>query len=287
MLGILWKGVELLISKRAENHPRDGLRKLLRFEQPPPSTLTSLRPSNSTCLRTDLENSNIGSVNKSQAPSKHKPDGGLNEVAYSQPKATQKLPFPISRETRGQPHCAPGGTLSELFWRDTGGIHWRIMASRSGLILGGYSAGSTGKGYSAGYSAGSTGELLCGILSGILGGIQWRATVWDPLASYSGGILGGIHWRASLAEYSAGSTGEPLWQNTRRDPLASGSAGYSAGSTGEPLWWDTRRDPLASSSGGILGGIHWQAALAGYSAGSTDELPLESCSGGILGGGVV
>ena len=34
--------------------------------------------------------SNIGSVNKSQAPSKKKPDGGLNEVAYSQPKATQK-----------------------------------------------------------------------------------------------------------------------------------------------------------------------------------------------------
>ena len=46
--------------------------------------------SNSTCLRADLENSNIGSVNKSQAPSKKKPDGGLNEVAYSQPKGTQK-----------------------------------------------------------------------------------------------------------------------------------------------------------------------------------------------------
>ena len=46
--------------------------------------------SNSTCLRADLENSNIGSVNKSQAPSKKKPDGGLNEVAYSQAKATQQ-----------------------------------------------------------------------------------------------------------------------------------------------------------------------------------------------------
>ena len=89
--------------------------KLLRFGQPPPSTLTSLRPSNSTCLRTDLENSNIGSVNKSQAPSKHKPDGGLNEVAYSQPKATQKLPFPISRKTRGQPHCAPSKTRLASF----------------------------------------------------------------------------------------------------------------------------------------------------------------------------
>ena len=188
----------------------------------------------------------------------------------------------LSQNTRAAPLRAgrdiKQNQAGELFWRDTGGIHWRIMASRSGLLLGGYSAGSTGKGYSAGYSAGSTGELLCGILSGILGGIHWRATVWDtrrdPLASYSGGILGGIHWRASLAEYSAGSTGEPLWQNTRRDPLASGSAGYSAGSTGEPLWWDTRRDPLASSSGGILGGIHWRAALAGYSAGGIHGILL-------------
>ena len=48
-------------------------------------------------------------------------------------------------------------------------------------------------------------------------------------------------------------------------------AGYSAGSTGEQLWRDTRRDPLASRSGGILGWIHWQGALAGYSAGSTGE----------------
>ena len=55
-------------------------------------------------------------------------------------------------------------------------------------------------------------------------------------------------------------------------------AGYSAGST--------RRDPLASSSCGILGGIHWRAALAGYWAGSTGKRrdPLASCSGGILGG---
>ena len=93
--------------------------------------------------------------------------------------------------------------------------------------------------------------------------------------------------------YSAGSTGEVLWQDTRRDPPASYSdilsgmlggihwqavVGYSAGSTGEPLWWDTWRDPLAIRSGGILGGIHWRAALAGYWAGST------GCSGGILGG---
>ena len=54
------------------------------------STCVCVCVSNSTCLRADLENSNIGSVNKSQAPSKMKPDGGLNEVAYSQPKATQR-----------------------------------------------------------------------------------------------------------------------------------------------------------------------------------------------------
>ena len=93
-----------------------------------------------------------------------------------------------------------------------------------------------------------------------------------------------IHWPAALAGYSAGSTGEQLWRDTRRDPLAA-LAGYSAGSTGELLWRDTRRDPLAalagysagstSCSGGILGGIHWPAALAGgdagYWAGSTGE----------------
>ena len=124
----------------------------------------------------------------------------------------------------------------ELLWRHTGGIHWRMLARRSGLILAGYSAGSTGKGHSAGYSA-------------------------------------GFYWWAALVGYSTGSTGEllwdtqQLWRDTRRDPLAS----YSAGSTGELLWntqRDTRRDPLASCSGGILGGIHWRAALAGYWVGA-------------------
>ena len=57
--------------------------------------------SNSTCLRADPENSNISSVNKSQAPSKKKPGGGLNEVAYSQPKATHKhRPFRASGQTQ-------------------------------------------------------------------------------------------------------------------------------------------------------------------------------------------
>ena len=181
------------------------------------------------------------------------------KASLSEPQGTLK--------TRRQPHCAPGGTSSKTRLAscsgDTGGIHWRITASRSGSILAGYSAGSTGKRYSAGYSAGSTGEPL------------WRDTRRDPLASRSagysagstgssGGILGGIHWRAALAGYSAGSTGELLWP----------------------------RDPVASRSGGILGGIHWRAALVGYSAGSTGEQlrrdtgrdPLASSSGGILGG---
>ena len=109
---------------------------------------------------------------------------------------------------------------------------------------------------------------------------------------YSAGSTGG----AAVVGYSAGSTGELLWQNHWR-----ATPGYSAGySVGGLLWWDTRRDPLASRSrsGGILGGIHWRAALAGYSAGSTNEQlwrdttgrrdtrrdPLASRSGGILGG---
>ena len=69
-----------------------------------------------------------------------------------------------------------------------------------------------------------------------------RDTGRDPLARCSGGILGGIHWQATLA-------------------------GYSAGSTGELLWRDTRQDPVASCSG-VLCGIHWRAALAGYWVGA-------------------
>ena len=95
-----------------------------------------------------------------------------------------------------------------------------MLATRSGPILAGYSAGSTGKGYS-------------------LGGIHWRATLgyqqdtWrDPLVGCSGGILGGIHWRAALAGYSAGSTGELLWRDTWRDPLASCSGGVLGGGRG-------------------------------------------------------
>ena len=199
--------------------------------------------SNSTCLRANLENSNIGAANKSQAPSKKKPNGRLNEVAYSQPKSNTKAsPFPSLRvhskhegaNMKCKTQLRAGRDIKqnqtgEQLWR----THWQILASRSGSILAG--CGIHWRAALAGYSAGSTGEQL------------WRDTgrdplAWrDPLATRSGGILGGIHWRAALAGYSAGSTGDPLWRDTRR-------------------------------SGGILGGIHWRAALAGYPAGSTGEL---------------
>ena len=96
---------------------------------------------------------------------------------------------------------------------------------------------------------GSTGGLLC-----------WR-----------------LYWRAALVGYSAGSTGGLLWWVSRRDPLASRSGGILLGGIHRPA----RRDALASRSGGILGGIHWQAALAGYSAGSTGEQLWRKILGGI------
>ena len=113
------------------------------------------------------------------------------------------------------------------------------------------------------------------------------------LANCSGGILAG-----SLA-----NTGEPLRLRTGRtlgkihrpgilsgDPLAGYSAGstsglllgYSAGSSyaADELLWrdratrDTRRDPVAGCSGAILGGIHWRAALVGYSLASSSDNTL-------------
>ena len=160
------------------------------------------------------------------------------------------------------PNCAPGDIKQRA-------------------ALEGYS-GSTGECWRAGRILGRIHR------QGILSGIRWRATRID--------------WRAALAGYSAGSTGELLWQTPggihwRATPGY--SAGYLAASTrGRDAWWDgldaalrdTRRDPRASSSGGILGRIHWPAAPAGYSAGSggiTELLwrdALASCSGGILGG---
>ena len=176
------------------------------------------------------------------------------------------------RDTGPLASCS-GGILSGIHWRDTwrdplaccswctrrdplasysGGtlpIHCRATLAYSTGILG-YSAGSTSEplwqdtwrdrqAALARYSPGSTGGLLW---------LLWRDTRRNPTLAYSTGMLG----------YSAGSTGEPLWQDTWRDRRAA-LAGYSAGSTGGLLWWDTRRDPLASRSG-TLGGIHWRAA---------------------------
>ena len=246
-----------------------------------------------------------------------------------------------------------GGILAG-YWRDTGGILagstgecWQVAPAqywpdtRQDPAARDTAAASTGELLCHTQIHWRAGELLCdtqrdirrdplagwwdtrrdvlasysGILSGIVGGIHWRA---------AGGILGGTHWRATLAGYSAGSTDKLLWDNqrdARRDPLAGALVGYSAGSTGwRDTQRDTRRDPLVGCSGeilggihwradsrrstgeplalagycrsgGILGGIHWRAALAGYSAGSTGEPvwrdtrrdPLASRSGGILG----
>ena len=117
-----------------------------------------------------------------------------------------------------------------------------------------------------GYSAGSTLWISAGYLAGSTGGLLWWDTWRDPLA-------GGMHWLAKC-------TGKLLWDTQRDTALV----GYSAGSTGKPLWRNT---------------LHWQAALAGYSRssggilGSTGEPlycldtwqgPLASRSGGILGG---
>ena len=191
---------------------------------------------------------------------------------------TEASPFPSLRahsehegtNMKRKPNCAPGGTLSKT-----------RLASCS--ILAGYWRDPLA-------NAGGPLRLDTGR---ILGRTHRQATLdretrRDPLAACSGGILGGIHWQATLAGYSAGSTGEPLWDPQR----------------------DTRRDPLASRSGGMLGGIHWPAALAGRSGGilgltgeqlwrdiwrdpreqlwrDTRRDPLASCSGGILGGGAV
>ena len=233
------------------------------------STPNSHRPlpfpsATSTCLRADLKSSNIGSVNKSQAPSKKKPDGGLykRSCLFTTQSNTTASPFPSLRvhskhegtNMKCKPNCASGGTLSKT----------RLASCSSGIL-----AGSTGEYWRAAPArywpdtlqdpparVGSTGEL------------RWdtqRDTRRDPLA---GGMLGGIHWRAALAGYSAGSTGGIVWRDT----------GWA---TGGLLWRDTGRDPLADHSGGILGGIHWRTTLAGYWAGCTGGADH---SGGMLGG---
>ena len=320
-------------AKEAKRNDRKRI-KLLCFEQSPPSTLTSLRPlqqiplhprdfdskfpsATSTCLRADLKNSNIGSVNKSQAPSKKKPDGGLykRSCLFTTQSNTTASPFPNLRvhskhegtNMKCKPNCASGGTLSKT----------RLASCSSGIL-----AGSTGEYWRAAPArywpdtlqdpparVGSTGEL------------RWdtqRDTRRDPLA---GGMLGGIHWRAALAGYSAGSTGGIVWRDTGSLPDSFGgildgihwrNCLAGCGSTAGLLWRDTGRDPLAELFGGILGGIHWRTPLAGCWAGSTGGIvwrdtgwatgglwagstggplwrdtgrdPLADHSGGILGG---
>ena len=157
------------------------------------------------------------------------------------------------------------GSTGEPLWRDT---RRDPLASRSGGTLASCSGGILGGSCSGGIFGGIHWASSSG---GLLGGIHWQAA----LARYSAGSTGGgIHWRAALAGYSAGSTGEPLWRDTRRDPLASRSGGTLASCSGGILGGSCSGGIFggihwASRSGGLLGGIHWQAALAGYSAGST------------------
>ena len=99
--------------------------------RPAPPVDPAEYPAECPCLRRDLENSHIGSMNKTQAPSKKKPDGGLNEVAYSQPKATQKH-HPFKHEgTNLFSTPLPPPRSGEIL----GGTHWRAA-------LAGYSAGA-------------------------------------------------------------------------------------------------------------------------------------------------
>ena len=109
-----------------------------------------------------------------------------------------------------------------------------------------------------------------GILAGFTGG--------ELLRLDTGRILGRIHRERKLSG-TLGGIHRLFYSGGIRDPLAS----YSG--------------ILAGCSGGILGGIHWRAALAGYSAGRTGEPlwrdtgeqlwrgagrdPLASSSGGI------
>ena len=161
--------------------------------------------SNSACLRADLENS---------TPSKKK------FTAQSNTKASPFRSLRVHSKHEGtnmkcKPTCAPGG---ELPWRDTGGIHWRMLASRSR----------------------DTGELL------------WdtrRDTRRDPLARCSGGILGGIQliWRDTRQDPLASSSGILSGIGGIR-PLTS----YSSGGILGGIHWDTQRDTRPGSTGQLL-----------------------------------
>ena len=267
------------------------LKKLLRFEQSPPSILTSLQPRtrfcefkhgfrvawglwllNKLCIESLIHlcvcacQTPLACEPRTQTsvPSTKAKRGIEQRSLFTPQSNTKASTFPSLKihskhegtNVKCKTSCAPGGTLSKT-----------RLADCSGGIL-----------------AGSTGEY-------------WRAApawywpdTWqdpparDPLAGYS------IHWRAALVGYSAGSTGKggilrgihwPAQRDTRRRVSTAGL-----------LWWDP--------SCGILGGIHWRAALAGHSAGhwraalagdsayplarDTRRDPLAGCSGWILGG---
>ena len=95
-----------------------------------------------------------------------------------------------SANMKCKPNCAPGETVSKT-----------RLASCSGGIL----AGSTGECWRAAPAR------------------YWPDTWQDPPQGILSGILGGIHWRATLiysVGYWAGSTDGLLWWDTWRDPSA-------------------------------------------------------------------
>ena len=181
-------------------------------------------------------------------------------------------------------NCAPGGTLSKTRLAscsgDTGGIHWRMLRAAPARYWPDTLQDSPAKKLSRLLSGDPTGELLWDTQRDTRR--IWRAAlVGKPLASYSGGILD------PLASYSETRRNQlrmaGRWWATRRDPLASALAGYLAGSTGEPLWRDTRREALAGYSAGSTG----ERDTRRDSRRDTRWDPLASCSSGIPGGGVV
>ena len=136
--------------------------------------------SNSTCLQADLENSKIGSVNKSQAQIETR-QGIKRSCLFATQSNTKASPFPSlrvhSKHEGTNMKCKPDSRAA--YWRDP----LANTGERSGSILAGHSAGSTSKGYSAGCSAVSTGKVL------------WdtqRETRRDPLAGCAHNTLGGV-----------------------------------------------------------------------------------------------
>ena len=141
--------------------------KIHRFEQSPPSTLTSLRP-------------------LQQIPPRPRDFDSKFPSALWDIKRRAALVGYSAGPLAGCSGGILGGSAGGLLWRDT-----RRDTRRDPPALAGYSAGSTGKPLWR-----NTGrDPLASSSGGILGGIR----------SCSGGILGGIHWRAALAGYWVGA----------------------------------------------------------------------------------